>query len=212
MPGLYAAGECACVSVHGANRLGGNSLLETVVFGRRSGAAAAQDVRSERARAACSRRRPCGSPSGGSASCSTTSTASARRRSARGAGRRRCTRTPASSAPPRSWRPCKADGRRAARALRRRGRRRSRTRARTFNTDLIQAHRAGLDAGDGRLPGHRRDRPHREPGRPQPPRLPRARRRELAASTRSPSYDDGEVRLDYKPVTITEHQPAVRSY
>jgi succinate dehydrogenase / fumarate reductase flavoprotein subunit len=31
---LYAAGECACVSVHGANRLGGNSLLETVVFGR----------------------------------------------------------------------------------------------------------------------------------------------------------------------------------
>jgi succinate dehydrogenase / fumarate reductase flavoprotein subunit len=45
MPGLYAAGECACVSVHGANRLGGNSLLETVVFGRRSGAAAAQEIR-----------------------------------------------------------------------------------------------------------------------------------------------------------------------
>ncbi|GAB4252795.1 MAG: FAD-binding protein [Thermoleophilia bacterium] len=41
LPGLYAAGECACVSVHGANRLGGNSLLETVVFGRRAGAAAA---------------------------------------------------------------------------------------------------------------------------------------------------------------------------
>jgi succinate dehydrogenase / fumarate reductase flavoprotein subunit len=33
LPGLYAAGECACVSVHGANRLGGNSLLETIVFG-----------------------------------------------------------------------------------------------------------------------------------------------------------------------------------
>ena len=41
LPGLYAAGECACVSVHGANRLGGNSLLETIVFGRRAGAAAA---------------------------------------------------------------------------------------------------------------------------------------------------------------------------
>jgi succinate dehydrogenase / fumarate reductase flavoprotein subunit len=39
MPGLYAAGECSCVSVHGANRLGGNSLLETVVFGKLSGAA-----------------------------------------------------------------------------------------------------------------------------------------------------------------------------
>jgi succinate dehydrogenase / fumarate reductase flavoprotein subunit len=38
MPGLFAAGECACVSVHGANRLGGNSLLETIVFGRRAGA------------------------------------------------------------------------------------------------------------------------------------------------------------------------------
>ena len=40
--GLYAAGECASVSVHGANRLGGNSLLETIVFGRRSGRAAAE--------------------------------------------------------------------------------------------------------------------------------------------------------------------------
>ena len=37
--GLYAAGECACVSVHGANRLGCNSLLDTVVFGRRAGMA-----------------------------------------------------------------------------------------------------------------------------------------------------------------------------
>ncbi len=42
--GLYAAGECGCVSVHGANRLGGNSLLDTVVFGKRSGAMAAEYV------------------------------------------------------------------------------------------------------------------------------------------------------------------------
>jgi succinate dehydrogenase / fumarate reductase flavoprotein subunit len=35
--GLYAVGECACVSVHGANRLGTNSLLDLVVFGRRAG-------------------------------------------------------------------------------------------------------------------------------------------------------------------------------
>lgn len=40
--GLYVAGECACVSVHGANRLGGNSLLEALVFGRRGGQAAAR--------------------------------------------------------------------------------------------------------------------------------------------------------------------------
>jgi len=45
MPGLFAAGECACVSVHGANRLGGNSLLETVVFGARAGEAASHYAR-----------------------------------------------------------------------------------------------------------------------------------------------------------------------
>ncbi len=37
IPGLYAAGECACVSIHGANRLGGNSLLDILVFGRAAG-------------------------------------------------------------------------------------------------------------------------------------------------------------------------------
>ena len=37
LPGLYAAGECACVSVHGANRLGTNSLIDILVFGRRAG-------------------------------------------------------------------------------------------------------------------------------------------------------------------------------
>src|SRR3989454_981001 len=42
--GLYAAGECACVSIHGANRLGGNSLLETIVFGRRAGLRASEYV------------------------------------------------------------------------------------------------------------------------------------------------------------------------
>jgi succinate dehydrogenase / fumarate reductase flavoprotein subunit len=41
IPGLYAAGEAACVSIHGANRLGGNSLMETLVFGKAAGAAAA---------------------------------------------------------------------------------------------------------------------------------------------------------------------------
>src|SRR5437764_10991615 len=39
---LYAAGECACVSVHGANRLGGNALMETITFGKRAGAHAAE--------------------------------------------------------------------------------------------------------------------------------------------------------------------------
>ncbi len=45
LPGVYAAGECACVSVHGGNRLGANSLLDTIVFGQRSGAHAARASR-----------------------------------------------------------------------------------------------------------------------------------------------------------------------
>lgn len=48
LPGLYAAGECACVSVHGANRLGGNSLLDTIVFGKLAGDRMATFVQGER--------------------------------------------------------------------------------------------------------------------------------------------------------------------
>lgn len=44
VPGMYAAGECACISVHGANRLGCNSLLDLLVFGRRSGLAMKKDI------------------------------------------------------------------------------------------------------------------------------------------------------------------------
>ncbi len=46
VPGLYAAGECACVSVHGANRLGTNSLLDLVVFGKHAGLRAAEFIKS----------------------------------------------------------------------------------------------------------------------------------------------------------------------
>ena len=45
VPGLYAAGEAACVSVHGANRLGTNSLLDLIVFGRRGGKAIAKFIK-----------------------------------------------------------------------------------------------------------------------------------------------------------------------
>ena len=48
MPGLYAAGECACVSINGANRLGSNSLTELLVFGGRAGRHAAEYVRDNR--------------------------------------------------------------------------------------------------------------------------------------------------------------------
>jgi succinate dehydrogenase / fumarate reductase flavoprotein subunit len=45
MPGFFAAGECACVSIHGANRLGTNSLVDIVVFGRRGGKKMAEYMR-----------------------------------------------------------------------------------------------------------------------------------------------------------------------
>jgi succinate dehydrogenase / fumarate reductase flavoprotein subunit len=48
--GLYAAGETACVSVHGANRLGANSLLDTVIFGKRAGADASERARNSSVR------------------------------------------------------------------------------------------------------------------------------------------------------------------
>src|ERR687894_86187 len=48
IPGLYAAGEVACVSVHGGNRLGANSLLDTLIFGRRSGEHAAERAKRSR--------------------------------------------------------------------------------------------------------------------------------------------------------------------
>ena len=48
IPGLYAAGECACAGIHGANRLGGNSLLECIVLGRRAGEGAAAHAAANR--------------------------------------------------------------------------------------------------------------------------------------------------------------------
>ncbi len=60
IPGLYAAGEVACVSVHGGNRLGANSLLDTLIFGRRSGehaAARAKRIEPPRGARAVARRR-----------------------------------------------------------------------------------------------------------------------------------------------------------
>ena len=114
--GLYAAGEVACVSVHGANRLGGNSLMETITFGRRAGRAAAEwalshttiDVpgaRRARRRARAARR------------CSTATRASGRGRSATSSASR-CSRTSASSAARSRWCEQERDHRRAARALR----------------------------------------------------------------------------------------------
>jgi fumarate reductase flavoprotein subunit len=54
LPGLFAAGECACVSLNGANRLGSNSLVELLVFGRRAALSAIEHRRA--CRPECRRR------------------------------------------------------------------------------------------------------------------------------------------------------------
>ena len=179
MPGLYAAGECACVSVHGANRLGGNSLLETVVFGRRSGAAAAQDVRSN----------------GTGGVFSPSAVRVAERRIAQllynfDGVRPHVLRDELADTMyderrhlphGRGPRAVRGRRRRPARALPRRPGRRDPGQVAHVQLRPDPGARARLDAPDGRLPRRRSGRPHREPRRALPPRPPGARRRELAA-------------------------------
>jgi succinate dehydrogenase / fumarate reductase, flavoprotein subunit len=209
MPGLYAAGECACVSVHGANRLGGNSLLETVVFGRRSGAAAAQDVRSN--------------GSGGVFSPSAVRVAE--RRIAQllynfdgvrpHVIRDELADTMYSNAgifrTAEGLEQCVAD----IADLRERYRDGLgvviQDKSRTFNSDLIQALELGsmLQMADCLVTGA----VARTESRGAHSRLDHPDRDDEHWLRHSlTSYDDGQVALDYKPVTITEFEPAVRTY
>jgi len=207
MPGLYAAGECACVSVHGANRLGGNSLLETIVFGRRSGAVAAQEVRSN--------------GRGGVFSPSAVRVAekSIRERLYNFDGvrpavlRNELAETMYEDAgifrTAEGLEACKSKldelrERYAAGVI-------VEDKSTTFNNDLVQAIELGsmLEMADCLVTGaiartesrgahSRLDYPERDD--------------ENWLRHTLTSYDDGGVALDYKPVTITEHQPAVRTY
>ena len=180
VPGLYAAGETACVSVHGGNRLGANSLLDTLIFGRRSGVdAAARAKRIEGSR-----------PSAGAleAEQATIDAISAREK---GSGRRvseiklelgtvmdkqgrrlpRRGRHPggAGKGPP-------AQGGGRVRLHRRQGQR--------LQPGPAGGDRARLHARQRRMHLHRRARAQGEPRRPVQNRLPRAQRRGVAQTHR----------------------------
>jgi succinate dehydrogenase / fumarate reductase, flavoprotein subunit len=210
MPGLYAAGECACVSVHGANRLGGNSLLETVVFGRRSGAAAAQDVRSNGAR---------------SGVFSPSAVRVAERRIAQllynfdgvrpHVIREELADTMYANAG--IFRTAEGLDTCAADIADLRERYRDglgvviQDKSRTFNSDLIQALELGsmLQMADCLVTGA----VARTESRGAHSRLDHPDRDDESWLRHTlTTYDDGRVALDYKPVTITEFEPAVRTY
>src|SRR6476646_4727311 len=205
--GLYAAGEAACVSVHGANRLGGNSLLETVVFGRRAGASAAQDVRSN-----------------GSGGVYPPAAVRATERKLKAMVdqttgerphviRQELADTMYENAGIFRTAEKLEQAKEKITEMRERYQRGvlGHDKGRTFNTDLIQALELGsmLEMADCLVTGaiartesrgahSRLDFPERDDEN--------WLRHTLA------HYDDGQVRLDYKDVTITEHQPTVRSY
>jgi succinate dehydrogenase/fumarate reductase flavoprotein subunit len=207
VPGLWAAGEVACVSVHGANRLGGNSLMETITFGRRAGQAAAQRVLDE-------------------------VDVNARIDAATLADEdRRIAALLNSTDGPRPWelrdrlgktmydkagvfrteqtmqeaRATIAELREQARSLR------LDDHGSSFNTDLTSALEllamlecadclvtGGLARQESRGAHSRLDFPDRDDERWM--------KHTLAW------YDEGQVRLDFKPVTVTKYQPLVRSY
>ena len=200
VPGLYAAGEVACVSVHGGNRLGANSLLDTLIFGRRSGVDAA-----ERAKG----REPVHAPH----AAQDAEEADDRRDHGSGKG----LGSPSLGDPPGARR---HDGQARGRLPRRRGpqhRARDgqapqggggdllhRRQGRRLQPGRSRRDRARLHARLRRVHLRRGDPPDREPRRPVPDRLPRAQRRGVAQAHR-PGSDrrrarDQLLRRDHHPV------------
>ena len=207
LTGLYAAGECACVSVHGANRLGGNSLMETITFGRRAGTAAAEwalshttiDVPESLERDA--ERQP-------RASCSTATSASGPGRSATSSASR-CSRTSASSG--RRRRCCASS--RSSHELRERYRNvYVEDKGEVFNSDLTQAIELGnmldtalcmIEAGIWRKESRgAHARPHDYPTRDDENFMKHSITR----------WSDDGVELSTSPVRVTKYEPEERKY
>ena len=194
IPGLYAAGEVACVSVHGGNRLGANSLLDTLIFGRRSGehaAARAKQIdhgRTSESTLTDSEREIAeliGRDHGTGRRVSVL-----RKELGRHDGhlRGRLPRRAGNPDRPRA-------GEVAAGGVPDRSHRRPRHRV---QPGRARRDRTGLHARAGRVRLHRRPAPHREPRRPVPHRLPRAQRRGVAQAHR-PDPGRGRSRGELLP-------------
>jgi succinate dehydrogenase / fumarate reductase flavoprotein subunit len=205
IPGLYAAGECATVSVHGANRLGTNSLLDINVFGRRSGLNAAKFANETdhtelpadpAARVVTMVERLRGNPGG------------ERIADIRNALQESMDANASVYRTEQTLKQAAAD----IAALRERYDRASiQDKGKRYNTDLLEAVELGflLDLAEVLVAtaqarkesrgGHfREDYPNRD---------------DVNFMRHSMAYKDGdEIRLDYKPVTVTRYQPMERKY
>ncbi len=207
VPGLWAAGEVACVSVHGANRLGGNSLMETITFGRRAGQAAAERVlaegdtgaRIERSVLEDERNR-----------INTLLNATGGERP--GAIREQLAKTMYDKAGVFRTQSVLEECVEEVHALRERGRSlRIEDRSSLFNSDLVQALEleSMLECADCLVTGA----VARQESRGAHARIDFTERDDANWMKHSLAWNDrGEVRLDYKPVTVTKYQPLVRSY
>jgi succinate dehydrogenase / fumarate reductase flavoprotein subunit len=198
--GLYAVGECSCVSVHGANRLGTNSLLDLLVFGRAAGNHIVEFNQEQGAQAAAGRRRR---PHAGAPGPPGQRTSGEYARTWPTTCATPCSSTPACSAPRPAW----------TRAWQGRGAARARQGHHAEGQEQGLQHRAHRGAGSrepdrGGAGHHRLGR--RPPGMPRRPHGERLRA--TAPTTRVPAgrndaewmkhtlwYSEGN-RLDYKPV------------
>ena len=207
LEGLYAAGECACVSVHGANRLGGNALMETITFGKRAGAHAAEWALTHTTVSV---------PEGAVSDAERDLTALLDRtrrgapvvdpRRARHDDARELRRLPARRADAAAGR----DRRRAPGAVRAR---RRRGQGRRLQQRPHAGARARLPARARRVHGDRRAGAPGKPGRPRAPvRLPGPRRRAVPAAHDRRRASEGQLKLGWKPVTMTKWQPMERTY
>jgi succinate dehydrogenase / fumarate reductase flavoprotein subunit len=205
VPGLYAAGESACVSVHGANRLGTNSLVDLLVFGRRAGRQMAADVRGvEHASVSESVAEPVRAEL----------EAIRTRINGERAARIRKELADVMMDDVGVYRDATGLGRAKAKVGELRDRYRNvavQDRGRVFNTDLLEAREAGylLDCAETTVEAALA----RQESRGAHSREDFPERNDadwLQHSLATKSHD--RIRLDYKPVTITQFQPKPRVY
>ena len=212
LPGLFAAGEVACVSINGANRLGSNSLPELLVFGRRAGIAAAELAATVRRRA---RSRRCGprpptSGGGSSATCWPAGTAGSGSPTSAPRCSTRWRAAPASTGTP-------SRSRRGADKLRelreRFGKATIEDDSRTFNTELVATLELGfmLDVAETMVACALRREESR--GAHQRTDFPKPGRRAVPGPLAGlRATRPGAPRIEYLPVTITRWPPGERVY